>query len=229
MHNHPKLVLASTSPRRRELVKVLGVEFEFTTADVDESPRDHESPQEMVRRLSYTKASVGARAFDDVIVIGADTIGWLDNEIIGKPRDRTEAVQMLQRLRARPHIVYSGVTVKHQTRSVTQIATTTVWMRDYSDDEIAAYVASGDPLDKAAAYAIQHNDFRPVARVEGCYANVMGLPLCHLYLALKAFGVPLNEPDQACQAYLQIVCPVAREILSIQYSSIPVFSLNTEY
>lgn len=226
MHNHPKLVLASTSPRRRELVKVLGVKFEFTTAEVDESPRDHESPQEMVRRLSYTKASVGARAFDDAIVIGADTIGWLDNEIIGKPRDSAEAAQMLQRLRARPHIVYSGVTVKHRKRTVTQIATTTVWMRNYSDDEIAAYVASGDPLDKAAAYAIQHHDFHPVARVEGCYANVMGLPLCHLYLALKAFGVPLDEPDRACQAYLQIVCPVAREILSIQYSSIQYSSVQ---
>lgn len=221
MHSHPKLVLASTSPRRRELIKVLGVEFEFTTAEVDESPRDHESPQEMVQRLSYTKARVGARAFDDAIVIGADTIGWLDNEIIGKPRDSAEAAQMLQRLRARPHIVYSGVTVKHRKRTVTQIATTTVWMRNYSDDEIAAYVASGDPLDKAAAYAIQHNDFHPVARVEGCYANVMGLPLCHLYLALKAFGISLDEPDRACQVYLQIVCPVAREILSMQ-----VFSLN---
>lgn len=215
MQNHPKLVLASTSPRRRELVKVLGVEFEFTAADIDESPRDHESPQAMVRRLSYTKASVGTRAVPDAIVIGADTIGWLDHEIIGKPRDSAEAVQMLQRLRARAHIVYSGVTVQHATRVVTHIVTTTVWMREYSDAEIAAYVATGDPLDKAAAYAIQHGDFRPVARVEGCHANVMGLPLCHVYLALKAFGVQLNEPDRACQAYLQIVCPVAREILSV--------------
>ncbi|MCX7838759.1 MAG: Maf family protein [Anaerolineae bacterium] len=226
MQNHPKLVLASTSPRRRDLVKVLGVEFEFTSADIDESPRDHESPQAMVRRLSYTKASVGARALHDAIVVGVDTIGWLDNEIIGKPRDSAEAVQMLRRLRARSHIVYSGVTVKHDTRIVTHIVTTTVWMRDYSDEEIAAYVATGDPLDKAAAYAIQHTDFRPVARVEGCHANVMGLPLCHLYLALKAFDVPLEEPDRACQAYLQITCPVAREILSIQYSSIQCSSVQ---
>jgi len=217
MHNHSPLVLASISPRRRELINLLGVEFTFTAVEVDESPRDHESPQAMVQRLSRAKAEGGARAFREAIVIGADTIGWLDNEIIGKPRDSAEAVRMLQRLRARAHIVYSGITVKHGARVATHIVTTTVWMRNYSDDEIAAYVATGDPLDKAAAYAIQHGDFRPVARVEGCHANVMGLPLCHLYLALKTFGVPLAEPDRACQAYLQITCPVARDILTTEH------------
>lgn len=222
MQNQFRLVLASTSPRRRELVNLLDVPFEFTSVEVDETPRDHELPDDLVRRLSCTKAEMGTRRIRNAkaIVIGVDTIGWLDGEIIGKPRDRTEAAQMLQRLRARPHIVYSGVTARHATRVVTQVVTTTVWMRNYSDEEIAAYVATGDPLDKAAAYAIQHGGFRPVARVEGCQANVMGLPLCHLYLALRSLGVALGEPDRACQAHLQIVCPVAREILS---------SLDTEY
>jgi septum formation protein len=86
-------------------------------------------------------------------------------------------------------------------------------MRDYTDAEITAYVATSDPLDKAAAYAIQHDSFHPVAQIDGCQANVMGLPLCHLYLALREFGVAVNTPDGACQEHLRIACPVARDIL----------------
>ncbi len=217
MQNRP-IILASTSPRRRELVTLFGAAFQFVAADVDEAPRDHEAPDELVRRLSRAKAEIGARAFPEAIVVGADTIVWLDHTIIGKPRDAADATRMLKQLRARPHVVYSGVTVNQGARALTQVATTTVTMRDYPDAEIAAYVATGDPLDKAAAYAIQHDHFHPVARIDGCQANVMGLPLCHLYRALKAFGVALAEPDRVCQAHLGIVCPVAREILSVQYS-----------
>ncbi len=108
----------------------------------------------------------------------------------------------------------SGGSPARGARQITQTAVTTVWMRDYSDAEIAAYVTTGDPLDKAAAYAIQNGTFRPVARIDGCYANVMGLPLCHLYRALKAFGVAVGEPDRACQAHLKIECPVSRQILN---------------
>lgn len=208
------IVLASTSPRRRELVQLFDAAFQFVSADIDESPRDGELPEVLVRRLSRAKAEIGARTFPNAVVVGADTIVWLDNTIIGKPQDAADATRMLKLLRARPHVVYSGITAKQGERALTQIAVTTVWMRDYSDDEIAAYVATGDPLDKAAAYAIQHDHFHPVARIEGCHANVMGLPLCHLYRALKSFDVALTEPDRACQAYLQIVCPVARAILS---------------
>ncbi len=215
MQRYP-ILLASTSPRRRELVNLFDVPFAYLSVNVDEAPHPNESPEELVRRLSCAKAELGARQRTDAIVIGADTIGWLDHQIIGKPRDRADAVRMLRRLRARPHIVYSGITVKNVARAVTHVVTTIVWMRNYSDDEIAAYVATGDALDKAAAYAIQHREFRPVARVEGCYANVMGLPLCHLYLALKTFGVPLNEPDRACQTHLHIVCPIARQMLDGQ-------------
>jgi len=210
------ILLASTSPRRRELVNLFDAAFQFAAVNIDESPREGELPAALVRRLSRAKAAIGARDFHDAIVIGADTIVWLDHTIIGKPKDAEDAMRMLKFLRARPHVVYSGVTVKQGERALTQVATTTVWMRDYSDAEIAAYVATGDPLDKAAAYAIQHDHFRPVARIDGCHANVMGLPLCHLYRALKAFGVTLAEPDRACQAHLGIVCPVAREILSQQ-------------
>jgi septum formation protein len=212
MQNH-SITLASTSPRRRELITLFDAAFQFTSADVDESPRADEAPGDLVRRLSRAKAEIGARDFRDAIVVGADTIVWLDCTIIGKPQDAADATRMLKQLRARPHVVYSGVTVKQAERALTQVATTTVTMRDYADAEIAAYVATGDPLDKAAAYAIQHDHFHPVARIDGCHANVMGLPLCHLYRALKTFGVALDEPDRACQAHLQIVCPVARAIL----------------
>jgi MAF protein len=223
MSNTAPLVLASTSPRRRELITLFDVAFQFTFADIDEAPRDHESPEQLVRRLSRAKAELGARDQRDAIVIGADTIGWLDDAIIGKPCDLDDAARMLKQLRARPHIVYSGITVQQSARALTQVATTTVWMRDYSDAEIAAYITTGDPLDKAAAYAIQHAQFHPVARVDGCHANVMGLPLCHLYRALKSFGIAIAEPDRACQAHLNITCPVARDILSDQCS---VFSVQ---
>jgi len=214
-NNRASIILASTSPRRRELIALFGLAFRFISADVDESPRVHESPEELVRRLSRAKAEIGARGTEhpDATVIGADTVVSLDGAILGKPTDVADATRMLKLLRGRAHVVYSGITVARGARIVTQVATTTVGMRDYSDAEIAAYVATGDPLDKAAAYAIQHNGFRPVARIDGCHANVMGLPLCHLYRALKAAGVALAEPDRACQQYLNIVCPVAREIL----------------
>ncbi|MDE3091011.1 MAG: septum formation protein Maf [Chloroflexota bacterium] len=208
------MILASTSPRRRELIPLFGLEFKFISADMDESPRAGEPPAELVRRLSRAKAALGARVEPTALVVAADTVVALDNTILGKPQDAADATRMLKLLRARAHVVYSGVTVARSARQITHVATTTVWMRDYSDAEIAGYVATGDPLDKAAAYAIQHRAFRPVARIDGCHANVMGLPLCHLYRALKAFGVARNEPDRACQAHLQIVCPVASEILS---------------
>ena len=214
--NDTPLILASTSPRRRELITLFGLGFKFISADVDESPRDGELPAELVWRLSRAKAEIGARDQPAAIIVAADTVVSLDGAILGKPKDAADATRMLKLLRGRAHTVYSGVTIAQGVRQVTHIAETAVWMRDYSNAEIAAYVATGDPLDKAAAYAIQNGTFRPVARVDGCHANVMGLPLCHLYRALRAFGVALREPDRACQEHLKTVCPVARGILSEQ-------------
>ncbi len=216
MQNDTPLVLASASPRRRELITLFGLEFQLIAADVDESPRDGESPIDLVHRLSRAKAELGTRDHPGAIVVAADTDVSLDGAILGKPRDAADATRMLGRLRGRAHTVYSGVTIAQGARRITQVAQTIVWMRDYADAEIAAYVATGDPLDKAAAYAIQNGAFRPVARIDGCHANVMGLPLCHVYRALKAFGVAIDEPDRACQEHLQIRCPVARGILSEQ-------------
>jgi MAF protein len=212
-------MLASTSPRRRELVTLFGLAFQFISADVDEVPRAGESPATLVHRLARAKAGIGAQQFPEAIVVGADTVVSIDDTILGKPIDADDATRMLKLLRHRPHIVFSGVTVMQGARALTQVATTQVVMRDYSDDEIAAFVATGEPLDKAAAYAIQNSQFKPVASIKGCFANVMGLPLCHLYRALKAFGVFTDPPDRACQAYLNIVCPVASQILSVSYSA----------
>lgn len=221
------IVLASISPRRRELISLFGFASacQFISADVDETVRMGESPQDLVRRLARAKAEIGAQQFAprDVFIIAADTVVSIDDTILGKPVDADDAVRMLKFLRNRPHTVFSGLTVRRGAQELTQIATTVVHMRDYSDAEIASYVATGDPLDKAAAYAIQHNPFHPVARIEGCYANVMGLPLCHLYRALKAFGVQVSEPDVVCQTHLNIVSPVAREILEA-----PVDNLKSE-
>lgn len=207
------LVLASISPRRRELIGLLHYPSQFISTDVDETLNAGESPDQLVRRLAHAKADIGANKFPDAIVIAADTIVSIDGVILGKPLDSNDAIRMLKLLRNRPHVVYSGLTVRRGAQALTQVATTTVHMRDYADAEIANYVATGDPLDKAASYAIQHNGFRPVARIDGCHANVMGLPLCHLYRALKTFGVPIIEPDLACQVHLDIFCPVAITIL----------------
>jgi len=202
------IILASASPRRREFFELLGLPFSVRTADVNEIPRPGEAPDVLVARLSATKAAVVARGLaafgvehageladglENSLVVAADTVVVLDDEILGKPRDADQATHMLQRLRGRAHTVYSGVTVVEvqSGRTAIQLSTTTVWMRDYGQAELEAYVASGDPLDKAGAYAIQHTGFRPVARIEGCYSGVMGLPLGALADGLAHFGVAL--------------------------------------
>lgn len=211
-----RLVLASGSPRRRQLLSLLGIPFVVKAANVDESRLPGEPPTEFVLRVSQAKALAirGVRA--DQLVVAADTIVVLDGDALGKPSDPADARQMLERLRARPHTVYSGVTVWHPVTRwmVSRLGETVVWMRDYSDDDIASYVASRDPMDKAGAYAIQHAVFDPVSRVEGCWLNVVGLPLCHLGEALTRFGVqpPVNMPG-TCQAFSQHACTVSAEIL----------------
>jgi septum formation protein len=211
-----RLILASASPRRRELCSLLEVPFVATAADVDEELEAGESPQEMVCRLSLAKAKAVGLSYPEGLIVAADTIVVLDGDVLGKPADEAEAVAMLQRLRGRKHTVFSGVTVYHPAsgHAITELAESAVWMRAYTDEEIARYVATADPLDKAGAYAIQHRSFSPVERIEGCYASVMGLPLCHLARALAQFGVTLPvEVPQVCQGFIGHRCLVAAEIL----------------
>jgi MAF protein len=187
----PTLILASNSPRRKQLMEIGGFAFEIQPADVDEIQRIGEPPEHYVRRLAETKAralSVPPAA----LVVAADTIVVDGSQVLGKPAGRMQATQMLKQLRNKTHQVMTALAVFSplQDRLATDLCITNVPMRNYSDDEIAAYVASGDPLDKAGAYAIQHAGFHPVLQLEGCYPSVMGLPVCHLTRLLASFGVP---------------------------------------
>lgn len=212
-----KITLASASPRRRELLAALSLAFTLLPAEIEETNNADVPPDALALYLSAHKAQKAACGTRDGIVIAADTIVLLAGEVLGKPRDADEATQMLRRLRGRSHKVFSGLTlidvdVKRQWSCVVE---TEVWMRMYSDDEIAAYVASGDPLDKAGAYAIQYAGFRPVAEIRGCYANVMGLPICHLYGALRAWDVEVPvHPTEACPWARISGCTYAAKIIA---------------
>jgi nucleoside triphosphate pyrophosphatase len=213
-------LLASGSPRRRELLALLNLPFGTASADVDESPQQGEPPAQMVARLAQAKAWAVARAAwqpDAALVIAADTTVSLEGDPLGKPADEADAVRMLRALRGRTHQVHTAIMLldTHTHHEHSDLATTDVPMRNYGEDEIAAYIATGDPLDKAGAYAIQHAGFHPVARMHGCFANVMGLPLCHLARTLRAAGIepPANVPS-ACQSHISYPCPVFADILS---------------
>lgn len=194
------LVLASGSPRRRDLLASLGVAFSVVKPDIDETQRPNEPPYAYVRRLSMEKAAAVADklraqqgiilAADTVVILAADTLGVTDaGELLGKPTDSADARAILRRLRGRAHTVCTALTLHTPTQSLTELTRTIVHMRGYSDDEIDAYIATGDPFDKAGAYAIQHEGFHPVERIEGSYTNVVGLPLETLRPMLAAAGI----------------------------------------
>lgn len=187
------ILLASASSRRYELFALLGVPFVVRTAGIDETSLPDETPAQTAVRLARTKASVVAAQVRG-LVVAADTLVVLDGEILGKPVDKADAVAMLRRLRGRAHDVLTGSAVldANSGEVCSAVEQSQVWMRAYTDEEIAAYVASGDPMDKAGAYAIQHETFMPVAHVVGCPANVMGLPVCRLDEVLRARGLPLG-------------------------------------
>jgi len=191
--------------------------FSVSVPDVDESQNPGETPADYVRRLAEAKAHAAvANARTEHIIVAADTAVVDGTEILGKPRDIAAAVEMLQQLRGHTHQVYTGLSVLSvkDGRSITEVCVTDVPMRNYSDDEISAYVLTGDPLDKAGAYAIQHSRFQPVENMSGCFASVMGLPLCHLTRALRKLDVTPNaDIPNNCQIYLHYQCPVSRSIL----------------
>lgn len=212
------LLLASNSPRRKQLLGLGNWKFDVFVSDVDETPLHGETPKDYVLRLAKDKALKAAQhARIDQIVIGSDTTVVDGDEILGKPVDEADAKRMLGQLRGRTHQVYTGVAVYKVSNSalITELCITDVPMREYSDDEIERYVRSGDPLDKAGAYAIQHTEFKPVESMRGCFASVMGLPLCHVTRALKQVNVP-PEADipSACQSLLKYECPVFNGILN---------------
>lgn len=191
--------------------------FTVMVSNADESQRSFETPSEYVLRLAESKArAVAEQAHPEHIVIGADTSVVDGSDILGKPADMTEAAAMLRRLRGHTHQVYTGIAALRvrDGKLVTDLCVTDVPMRDYSDAEIEGYVLTGDPLDKAGAYAIQHPRFKPVASMAGCFAGVMGLPLCHLLRTLRQLEVaPAADVPSNCQSYLDYQCPVSRAIL----------------
>jgi septum formation protein len=170
-------VLASRSPRRRQLLGALGLDFTVDAADVDETPLSGEPPEVLVCRLCRAKAAAVAERHAGEVVLAADTLVVLDGALLGKPADPLEAVAMLTTLRDRVHVVYTAVCVMAGETVETHVSATDVKMRAYADAEIEAYVETGDPLDKAGAYGIQDPQFAPVESWNGCYSAVMGLPL----------------------------------------------------
>lgn len=188
------LVLASTSPRRRELLTMIGARFDLEFPRVDESAFSAiTAPDRLVVRLAEAKArDVAARRPDDV-VIGADTVVVLDGQILGKPREREEARRMLRQLSGRTHQVWTGLAVVHRASGRAELAAerTDVTFRELSQDEIDRYTQLGEGLDKAGAYAVQGVGALFVERLEGCYFNVVGLPLARLHSLLTRFGVRL--------------------------------------
>ena len=215
-HHEPRIVLASASPRRQRLLAEMLAEFSVHVSDVPEETLDGESPTEMAIRLSLAKASEVSRHHPHTLIVAADTIVVLDGRVLGKPVDHADARRMLSRLRGRVHHVYTGLAVVDGANG-TQcqvVARTPVEMRKFADEEVAEYVSSGDPMDKAGAYAIQHDGFTPVESISGCYANVMGLPLCHLVRALRVWDVnpPVDVPA-VCQSYTGELCEVFSRVL----------------
>ena len=191
--------------------------FSVSVSNVDESRRIGEAPAEYVLRLAEAKARAAIpEARPEHIIIGADTAVVDGSRILGKPKDMMEAASMLKLLRGHAHQVYTALAVlqMRNEKLIADLCVTDVPMRNYNDDEIETYVLSGDPLDKAGAYAIQHPGFHPVESMKGCYASVMGLPLCHLLRVLQKMDVhPGADVPIACQSLLKYQCPVSSAIL----------------
>ena len=210
------LILASSSPRRQLLLRFLGINFQVFPAEVDESIQVEENPQDYVIRLAEKKSlSILPPPSNRSIVIAADTAVVDGNLILGKPSNPHQASNMLQKLRGRGHYVYTGLAVRDTANNnvLSDLCVTEVNMRAYHDSEIDQYVATGDPLDKAGAYAIQNNSFNPVQKITGCYTNVVGLPLCHLMELLGKMEVKISEDiTRGCRTPHGYNCRLADKI-----------------
>ena len=189
------LTLASASPRRRELMDTLGLEFTVTPADLTEEPIPGESPQDMVRRLSQEKAQAVAATMNTGLVIGADSTVVFEGQAVGKPVDDDDARRMLRQLSGTTHHVSTGLTVVDAAsgRTLSDAMTSQITLRELSEQEIEASIASGVPRDKAGAYAVQDTELRPAADWEGCYNNIVGLPICRLLEMLRELGYRFPE------------------------------------
>ena len=212
---HRKLILASGSPRRNQMLCLFGIPFTTAPAEIDEQKRRGESPIEYVERMAFEKGEARDISEDEV-VLSADTIVDLEGLVLGKPVDAEDAEGTLKLMRGRSHRVYTALSlhVGKDGPILSDVCLTEVHMRAYSDEEIQAYIARGDYKDKAGGYAIQDPEFHPVERIEGCYANVMGLPLCHVYRLFRRAGMSVDiDIAELCQRYNDITCEVYPSIL----------------
>jgi septum formation protein len=215
-NSNMRLILASASPRRAELLRAAGYDFDIVASDVDESIRDGESPAAYVRRLAAEKSAAaqkyvasgfsrtehdgppkgGHHVLEHVLVLGADTTVLIDGEILGKPTDEADVARMLRRLSGRRHEVLTGVSLRRGAYELGRVETTAVEFAPLSDEDIAWYVASREGRDKAGAYAIQGLASRFIPRIDGSYSNVVGLPLaCVRELLTEISGTPPHQPS----------------------------------
>ncbi len=213
-------ILASQSPRRQALLRLVGYPFEIQIANADEDSVTDLDPAVNVVKTAQLKAEKIAglikRPFPPhTILIAADTTVALDSHMLGKPDSPDHAKQMLVALRNRKHTVHTGLALLDfaSGKELTGVHSAIVTMRNYSDDDIEAYVGSNNPMDKAGAYAIQHPQFNPVAQLDGCYLGVMGLSICHLLQLLKQFDVPLvADLTAVAAAHQQYPCPLFNQL-----------------
>jgi len=212
------LVLASSSPRRQELIQLLETPWIVHAVIVDEESVTHPDPAMNVVETAKLKAAAAVQTAPEMaVVIGADTTVALDGAMLNKPADEEEAREMLLMLRDRTHQVHTGITVIDSSANhhMQDVCSVVVPMRNYSTQEIDTYIATGDPLDKAGAYAIQHPDFKPVQGLHGCYAAVVGLPLCHLVRALRKLSLEIStDIATSCQKHHNYECPIFDQILN---------------
>ena len=191
-----RLVLASRSPRRADLLTSAGYDFAVAPADIDERLLDGETPAAHVRRLAREKAALVARDHPESIVLGADTVVVIDGVVLGKPADDADAAGMLRRLSGRTHDVLTGVALHAKNAQCCDVESTRVTFRELTAGDITWYVGSGEPDGKAGAYAIQGRAARFITRIEGSYANVVGLPVALVDRLLRAFQQPSRSSTE---------------------------------
>jgi septum formation protein len=194
-----RLILASASPRRAELLRAAGFDFDVRVTDIDEAPRAGETPREYVSRVAREKAAAAEAGHDgdrEAVILAADTTVVVDGDILGKPIDDDYARRMLARLSGRAHEVLTGVSVRLGTDEQVAVESTVVWFKPLTDEEIAWYVASGECRDKAGAYAIQGLASRFIPRIDGSYSNVVGLPVATVHRLLAEIGRAVRKSTE---------------------------------
>ena len=195
----PQIILASSSPRRKDLLALLGLPFEIIPPSTSEEVQGQETPVDHVRRLALEKARSVSNRYPTSLVIGSDTVIELDGDILGKPVDLEDAQHMLHRIRGRCHLVHTGLALVARAKQIEEswIETVKVWIKDFSDTELHEYLKTQDSLGKAGAYSIQGEGAHLIGKIEGDYPTVVGLPLWKTAQLLQQVGVELPKPVEA--------------------------------